>query len=41
MWFKYFNKNSWKVRLWRDKNLTYKYNDNGIGSNFYIGKMGS
>ncbi len=40
MWYKTFNKQSWQVRLWRKNNLTFKYNDNGIGSNFHSGKIG-
>lgn len=39
MWYKNFNKKSWELRLWRKNNLTFKYNENGIGSNFQGGKL--
>lgn len=35
MWYKHFNKDSWKLRLWRHKNLTFKYNDLGFSSLHY------
>lgn len=35
MWFKYFNKSSWAIRLWRGYNLKFKANDSGMGSNVY------
>lgn len=39
MWYKTFNKTSWQVRLWRGNNLTFKYNDLGLHSLFYLGKL--
>lgn len=41
MWYKHFNKDSWALRIWRNKNLTFLYNDMGIGSNFYVSKFTS
>ena len=35
MWYKYFNKGSWAVRLWRTYNLKFKANELGMGSNVY------
>ena len=35
MWFKYFKKSSWAIRLWRTYNLKFKSNDNGMTSNVY------
>lgn len=32
MWYKYFNKSSWQIRIWRNKNLNFKYNDLGFNS---------
>lgn len=40
MWYRHFNKQSWQFRLWRKNNLTFKFNDNGIGSNFVAGRIG-
>lgn len=35
MWFKFFNKESWQMRIWRNKNLTFRYNDLGFSSHTY------
>lgn len=35
MWYKHFNKSSWQLRLFRNKNLTFKYNDLGFNANMY------
>ena len=34
MWYKYFNKESYQVRLWRGYNLRYNTNENGMAFNF-------
>lgn len=39
MWYKRFNKDSWMTRLWRNKNLCFKYNEFGFGASFYSGKL--
>lgn len=39
MWYKRFNKDAWMTRLWRNKNLSFKYNEFGFGSSFYFGKV--
>ena len=39
MWYKNFNKESWRLRIWRNKNLTFKYNDLGFGANFYSSSL--
>lgn len=39
MWYKHFNKDSWKLRIWRHRNLTFKYNELGFSSNFYSSSL--
>ena len=35
MWYKYFKKSSWAIRLWRTYNLKFNANDTTMASNVY------
>ena len=35
MWYRYFRKSSWAIRLWRGYNLKFKANENGMGGNVF------
>ena len=41
MWFKYFSKESWKLRLWRSYNLKFDANEFGVTKNVYMAQMQS
>lgn len=35
MWYKFVNKESWKIRVWRGVNLKFKANELGMTNKFY------
>lgn len=39
MWYRHFNKDSWQMRLWRNKNLTFKYNELGFMADLYTNRL--
>ena len=39
MWFKYFNKKNWNLRLWRGYNLKFDSNEFGLSSNIYLAQL--
>lgn len=35
MWYKHFNKESWKIRIWRGANMKFKANELGMTNKFF------
>lgn len=41
MWFKYFDKTDWNLRMWRSYNLKFDANTHGVTQNHYLARASS